>query len=70
METIPTLWEHTKQFMADNKELVNHGEDSLLPWITDNNYTDYNGCHFWSNFEVISSFFYTKEDIFLIVYTN
>lgn len=52
METIPTLWKTTKDFMEKNKELVNWGPDSLMPWITDNSYETYNGCHFWSNFEV------------------
>lgn len=52
MATIPTLWETTKSFMAQNRDLINHGEDSILPWITDDNFETYNGCHFWSNFEV------------------
>lgn len=40
--------------MEANPELINTGPDSLLPWLTDNNYESYNGCHFWSNFEVSS----------------
>jgi alpha 1,2-mannosyltransferase len=52
MQTIPTLWNATQSFMNENPELIQRGPDSLLPWLTDNNYESYNGCHFWSNFEV------------------
>ncbi|CAO3607271.1 unnamed protein product [Cunninghamella echinulata] len=51
-ETIPTLWETTQEFMKLHPEYIVEGKDSLKPFLTDNNYQDYNGCHFWSNFEV------------------
>lgn len=52
MATIPTLWETTKTFMSQNEDLINRGKDGLLAWLTDDGFETYNGCHFWSNFEV------------------
>lgn len=51
-ETIPTLWETTKDFMAKHPEHLTNGPSSLRSWLTDDGYENYNGCHFWSNFEV------------------
>ncbi|PVV02484.1 hypothetical protein BB560_001929 [Smittium megazygosporum] len=57
-ETIPTLWDVTKQFM---REYPNHiPKDNLLKWVTDEN-GDYNGCHFWSNFEIVNLSFYRSK---------
>jgi alpha 1,2-mannosyltransferase len=50
--TIPTLWNVTQEFMDKHPEYVNRGNDSLLNWLTDDGFKNYNGCHFWSNFEV------------------
>ena len=52
MDTIPTLWKTAQQFIEKHPEYVIRGDDSLMPWITDDNFISYNGCHFWSNFEV------------------
>lgn len=60
-ETIPTLWKTTKEFMKENPELVNWEDESLMPWLTDDNYESYNGCHFWSNFEIGSLDFFRSE---------
>ncbi|KAG2236169.1 hypothetical protein INT48_003788 [Thamnidium elegans] len=60
-ETIPTLWKTTQEFMAQNSDLIIRGKESLLPWITDDNYENYNGCHFWSNFEIGSLDFFRSE---------
>ncbi|KAI9308855.1 nucleotide-diphospho-sugar transferase [Cunninghamella echinulata] len=51
-ETIPTLWETTQEFMKLHPEYIVEGKDSLKPFLTDNNFQNYNGCHFWSNFEI------------------
>lgn len=51
-ETIPTLWKTTQEFMDKNPDYIVKGDESILPWITDDDYENYNGCHFWSNFEV------------------
>lgn len=50
--TIPTLWETTKQFMKENPQYL--AKDNNMKWISDDNGETYNGCHFWSNFEVAS----------------
>lgn len=52
IETVPTLWETTQQFMEKYPEYIERGNDSLLPWVIGDDGT-YNLCHFWSNFEVI-----------------
>lgn len=49
-ETIPTLWDTTKKFMKANPQFV--APNNNLDWISDDNGETYNGCHFWSNFEV------------------
>ncbi|RKP31201.1 glycosyl transferase [Metschnikowia bicuspidata] len=49
-ETIPTLWETTKKFIKDNPQYV--APDNNMNWISDDNGESYNGCHFWSNFEI------------------
>ncbi|KAG1467330.1 hypothetical protein G6F56_004472 [Rhizopus delemar] len=61
METIPTLWKTTQQFMSNNPSYIQRGNDSLLQWLTDDNYESYNGCHFWSNFEIGSLDFLRSE---------
>ena len=52
MATIPTLWNATQSYMDKYPQYINWGEDSLMPLLTDNDFESYNGCHFWSNFEV------------------
>jgi hypothetical protein len=65
--TIPTLWEHTKDFVASNPQHL--AEDNSLNWIVDganvsqaleekNIKGDYNLCHFWSNFEIADMNFF------------
>ncbi|AMD20789.1 HDR047Cp [Eremothecium sinecaudum] len=58
-ETIPTLWETTKQFMAKYPDLIK--KDNLLQFISDDNGFSYNGCHFWSNFEIASLDFWRSD---------
>lgn len=50
--TIPTLWETTKEFTKANPQYL--AENNNMKWISDDNGETYNGCHFWSNFEVAS----------------
>ncbi|KAJ2019278.1 alpha-1,2-mannosyltransferase ktr1 [Coemansia sp. RSA 455] len=55
MDTIRTLWNTTQQFIAENpKHLAKH---NLKEWLVDDS-GDYNGCHFWSNFEIVDLSFY------------
>ncbi|KAJ2005277.1 hypothetical protein GGI02_001097 [Coemansia sp. RSA 2322] len=55
METVPTLWNTTKEFIKKHPEhLAPH---SLHSWLLDD-HGEYNGCHFWSNFEIVDLSFY------------
>lgn len=58
-ETIPTLWETTREFMDEYPQYLD--EDNNLAWISDDNGKSYNGCHFWSNFEIASLDFFRSE---------
>ena len=52
-ETIPTLWDHTKQFMKIHPDYF--ASDNLVEFVIDNGdfeTSSYNLCHFWSNFEI------------------
>ncbi|CEI92416.1 Putative Alpha 1,2-mannosyltransferase [Rhizopus microsporus] len=53
IETVPTLWDTTQQFMEKYPEYIERGNDSLLPWVIGDD-GSYNLCHFWSNFEIAS----------------
>lgn len=50
IDTIPTLWDTTKKFIAENPQYV--AEDNFQGFISDDNGETYNKCHFWSNFEI------------------
>ncbi|PVU88393.1 hypothetical protein BB561_005883 [Smittium simulii] len=55
METIPTLWETTRKFMKEYSHHVN--DKNILKWVIDKD-GNYNGCHFWTNFEIVNLSFY------------
>ncbi|ORX53522.1 glycolipid 2-alpha-mannosyltransferase [Hesseltinella vesiculosa] len=61
METIPTLWKTTRDFFQQNPQYLAPKGESVEPWLTDNNFETYNGCHFWSNFEIGSLEFLRSE---------
>jgi hypothetical protein len=48
METIPTLWKSTREWMG----LHGITESPLLDFFLRKEVEEYNGCHFWSNFEI------------------
>lgn len=50
--TIETLWKTTKEFTDANPELVH--KNNMMDFVSDDQGTSYNLCHFWSNFEVAS----------------
>jgi hypothetical protein len=67
LSTIPTLFDHTKEFVEKNPEFLS--EDNSLNWIVDNANVskafvekkitgNYNLCHFWSNFEIANLNFF------------
>ncbi|KAM0688665.1 hypothetical protein COBT_000066 [Conglomerata obtusa] len=58
METIPTLWQTTLEFLEMNRNILNNNE--ILNFIS-NEDKSYNGCHFWSNFEIASFEFFRSE---------
>ncbi|CAK7265042.1 alpha 1,2-mannosyltransferase 2.4.1 [Sporothrix epigloea] len=49
-ETIPTLWDSTKKFIAEHPEHI--AEDNSMRFLSDDGGETYNKCHFWSNFEI------------------
>ncbi|KAF3319362.1 hypothetical protein TWF173_003803 [Orbilia oligospora] len=60
--TIPTLWSETLDFMKKNPQYLN-SNSSLQYLLDDKDHgkslssdppPEYNGCHFWSNFEIAS----------------
>ncbi|GAA6034199.1 hypothetical protein JCM8097_003776 [Rhodosporidiobolus ruineniae] len=57
--TIPTLWHTTIDFVRSNYHHL--AEPNLLKWLSDDGGQTYNGCHFWSNFEIASLAFFRSE---------
>jgi alpha 1,2-mannosyltransferase len=49
-ETITTLWDSTKKFIANHPEHIH--PDNSMKFLSDDGGDTYNLCHFWSNFEV------------------
>ncbi len=73
-KTIPTLWDETKNFINEydhTKKNSNSSERSfkiieddsknLMKFISDDDGKTYNGCHFWSNFEVADLDFWRSQ---------
>jgi mannosyltransferase len=70
VDTIPTLWRTAEQFFKQNPEYV--APNNALDFITDkktlrrgdlvlDTNSDYNLCHFWSNFEIANLDFFRSE---------
>lgn len=57
-ETIPTLWKTTQDFIAKHSNLLSNENSFDLIRRSDGTY---NGCHFWSNFEIASLDFLRSE---------
>ncbi|KAI3402556.2 KRE2 [Candida oxycetoniae] len=58
-KTIPTLWQHTKDFIKKNPQYL--AENNFMDFISDDGGETYNLCHFWSNFEIASLKFWRSE---------
>ncbi|POY76736.1 hypothetical protein BMF94_0328 [Rhodotorula taiwanensis] len=58
-ETIPTLWQTTKDFIDKNPQYL--AEPNMMEWISPNKGDSYNGCHYWSNFEIAKVGFWRSE---------
>ncbi|KAI8090075.1 nucleotide-diphospho-sugar transferase [Gilbertella persicaria] len=55
--TIPTLWETVKQFAREatvkgKTYFPNKVTDSIFKFLSQDDAQSYNGCHFWTNFEI------------------
>ncbi|KAJ2716595.1 hypothetical protein H4R19_000548 [Coemansia spiralis] len=55
MDTVKTLWNTTRDFVAQHPHHL--APDNMRRWIEDADGV-YNGCHFWSNFEIVDLSFY------------
>lgn len=51
MNTIPSLWKTTLEFLKQN--ILSLKDKGIMKFILNSN-NDFNGCHFWSNFEIAS----------------
>lgn len=75
MQTIPTLWETVKGTL-DSPRLGSHAQirtefvgkhyeylhpENSLDFLSNDNGTHYNLCHFWSNFEIADMNFWRGE---------
>ena len=49
-DTIPTLWSTVKDFMHEYPEHI--AANNSMGFISNDDGETYNGCHFWSNFEI------------------
>lgn len=58
METIPSLWRATIEFLERHRNILQNNE--IMTFILDER-KSYNGCHFWSNFEIGSLKFFRSE---------
>ncbi|KAJ2257423.1 alpha-1,2-mannosyltransferase ktr1 [Coemansia sp. RSA 454] len=66
IETIPTLWNTTMDFMNKHKEMIPAA--NLMDFVTDKN-GEYNRCHFWSNFE-IGSLDFLRSDQYMAYFDH
>ncbi|CAI1508227.1 hypothetical protein SEUBUCD646_0J00760 [Saccharomyces eubayanus] len=72
-ETIPTLWNVVEEYLETNEGKILSKEDSAYAFLTDSNLvgkyypvveanSDYNLCHFWSNFEIGDLNFFRSDE--------
>lgn len=57
--TIKTLWALTKEFIAKNQHYI--APNNLMDFISDDQGSTYNLCHFWLNFEIVNLSFFRSE---------
>ncbi|GME86662.1 unnamed protein product [Ambrosiozyma monospora] len=62
-KTIETLWSTSEEYFQreDIKSQLPSNEESLLNFMSDDNGTSYNLCHYWTNFEIANLDFYRSE---------
>ncbi|KAI8887303.1 glycosyltransferase family 15 protein [Backusella circina FSU 941] len=57
IETVPTLWKTIMQFRDENHDVTSRWpseSESMYHFVTQDEGKSYNGCHFWTNFEIAS----------------
>ncbi|TBU53620.1 alpha-1,2-mannosyltransferase [Dichomitus squalens] len=59
VQTIPTLWAATKEFIAGHPEHI--PQDNSMSYLSYDNGDSYNLCHFWSNFQIADMDFWRGE---------
>ncbi|KAL7411895.1 glycosyltransferase family 15 protein, partial [Mrakia frigida] len=59
LATIPSLWEATKEFIELYPQHL--AEDNSMDYISDDGGATYNGCHFWTNFEIVDMDFWRSQ---------
>ncbi|KAI9469043.1 MAG: nucleotide-diphospho-sugar transferase [Benjaminiella poitrasii] len=65
LQTVPTLWQTVMNFRRENPDVVAHWssrEDSLVKFVSQDGEQSYNGCHFWTNFEIASLDLWRSND--------
>ncbi|KAL7318131.1 hypothetical protein PS15m_004392 [Mucor circinelloides] len=64
LETVPTLWQTVMDFKRDYPDVASRWpskKNSLEKFVT-NDGNSYNGCHFWTNFEIASLELWRSND--------
>jgi alpha 1,2-mannosyltransferase len=67
VETIPTLWDATKNFTKHYPQHV--AKDNAMKFLSDDGGETYNHCHFWSNFE-IGNLNWLRSDAYVDFFTS
>ncbi|KAL1761644.1 glycosyltransferase family 15 protein [Schizophyllum commune] len=57
--TIPTLWDTVTAFTDQHPEYL--AQDNAIDFISNDDGRNYNGCHFWSNFEIADMDFFRGD---------
>jgi alpha 1,2-mannosyltransferase len=60
MNTVETLWPTTKNFMKKYPNYI--AKDNFIHFVEDMENNQFNGCHFWSNFEIVDLSFYRSRE--------
>jgi len=59
MQTIPSLWPTVKEFVKLNPQYI--APNNSIGFISDDDGSSFNGCHYWSNMEIADMEFWRGE---------
>ncbi|OBZ87940.1 Glycolipid 2-alpha-mannosyltransferase 2 [Choanephora cucurbitarum] len=65
LQTVPTLWQTVMNFRRDYPDVAARWpsrKESLMDFVTSDDGNSYNGCHFWTNFEIASLELWRSND--------